>query len=346
VVLALQPRLTTQNIIRHALTAEKEIIERIQAVILLGGSLLRSPLSLATGRSLLDLPVTSGYSIFDCWHDHLKSFASSNSIGSLTARLIIDRRASEPQQAPWEAAVNLSVEHDPHEFRGTAGVLRDVSSYYDDDDYIVVASAAQLLLEPMEKLVCELASKANDISLVAHDDGTPCGLMLMRCGCLHDIPAIGYIDLKEQAFPEIAKYYRVHVVRRACPSGLPIRTLEDYVEALRAYRRLLTGSGDHRVEDDGHSLFEIVEDGAVVNPGSRLHDSVVLRGGRVEGESVLFRSVVGPQGIVRQQTLVCRLISGAESASEGGYKNSFQYGRPSYGIARRGRLAKHFLQPT
>jgi hypothetical protein len=192
---ALQRRLISQSIIRPALTAEKEIIERIQAVILLGGSLLRSPLSTATGRSLLDLPVVSGRSIFDCWRDDLKSLASSYSIDSLTARLIIDGRASQPKLSLCEGVVNLSVEPDPHEYRGTAGILRDVSIDYDDDDYIVVASASQILLEPMEKLVCEFASKANDISLVAHDDGTPCGLMLIRCGCLREIPAIGYTGL-------------------------------------------------------------------------------------------------------------------------------------------------------
>jgi hypothetical protein len=307
----LQPRLISKSIIRPALTPEKEVIKRIQAVILLGGSLLRSPLSTATGRSLLDLPVISGRSIFDCWHDDLKSFASSYSIDSLTARLILDRRAFKPKLSLCEGTVNLSIEHDLHEYRGTAGVLRDISIDYDDDDYIVVVSAAQILLEPMEKLVYELASKANDISLVAHDDGTPCGLMLIRCGCLREIPAIGYIDLKEQAFPEIVKHYRVYVVRRIRPSGLPIRTLEDYIEALRAYQRVLVGNGYRYTKEDCYSLFEIVEDGAVVNPGSRLHDSIVLRGGRVEGESVLFRSLVGPYGVVQQKTLVGRIISGA-----------------------------------
>jgi hypothetical protein len=312
---ALQSRLSSQRIIRHHLTAEKEVIKRIQAVILLGGSLLRSPLSTATGRSLLDLPVASGRSIFDCWRDHLKSFASAYSIDSLRARLIIDRRASEPTLPLCEGLVNLSVEHDPHEYRGTAGILRDVSIDYDDDAYIVVATAAQILLEPMEKLVYQLVSKASDISLVAHDDGTPCGLMLIRCGCLRKIPAIGYIDLKEQALPEIAKYYQVCVVRLVQTSGLPIRTLEDYIEGLRAYRRLLDGNGNHCTEEDCYSLFEIVEDGAFVNYESRLHDSVVLRGGCVEGESVLFRSIVGPYAVVRKKTLVGRIISGIGSSS-------------------------------
>lgn len=311
----LQTRLKPQNTVRSVLTAEEKVIERVQAVILLGGSLLRSPLSTATGRSLLDLPVASGCSVFDCWRDELKSFASCYSIDPLTVRLIIDRRAFEPTSSLWEGGVKLRVEHDPHEYRGTAGILRDVSIHYDDDDYIVVASAAQILLEPVDKLVCELASKANEISFIAHNDGTPCGLMLIRCGCLREIPAVGYIDLKEQALPEMAKHYRVHVVRRVRASGLPIQTLEDYIEALRAYRRLVVGSGDYRAKDDCFSLFEIVEDGAVVDPESRLHDSVVLRGGSVEGDSVLFRSIVGPHGVVRRKTVVGRIISGMESSS-------------------------------
>jgi hypothetical protein len=197
----------------------------------------------------------------------------------------------------------------------------------------------------MEKLVGELVSKANDISLVAHDDGTPCGLMLIRCGCLREIPAIGYIDLKEQALPEIAKHYQVHVVRRVRPSGLPIRTLEDYVGALRAYRRLLAANDYHCAEEDGYSLFEIIEDGAVVSTGSRLHDSIVLRGGRVEGESVLFRSIVAPQGFVRQKILVGRIISGTESSSEGGYKKFF-YSIPSDDVTRHKRLSKRIILHT
>lgn len=309
---ALQPRLVSPRIIHRAFAAEKEVIKRLQAVILLGGSLSRNSLSTATGRSILDLPVASDRCIFDCWRDQLERFASSYSIDSLTTRLIIDRRASEPQLSRSEGAVNLSVEHDPQTYRGTAGILRDVSIDYDDDDYIVVASAAQILLEPMDKLVRELVSKASDISLIVHDDGTPCGLMLIRCGCLREIPAIGYIDLKEQALPEIAKLYGVHVIRRCRASGLPIRAREDYIKALRAYRRLLAGNGDHCLEEDCHPLFEIVEDGAFVNPASRLHDSVVLSGGRVEGESVLFRSIVGQRGVVRHKTLVDRIITGIE----------------------------------
>ena len=292
-------------------TAEKKVIEQIQAVILSGGSLLPTPLSTATGRPLLEPPVTSGHSLFDCWRAHLESFAFSHSLDALTARLIIDRRASKPRLSLCEGMVNLSVEHDPHEYRGTAGILRDVSLNYDDDDYIVVATAAQILLEPLETLLDELASKANDISLVAHDDGTPCGLMLIRCACLREIPGIGDIDLKEQAFPEIAKHYQVHVFRRVRPSGLPIRTLEDYIEALRAYRRMLTGNGYHDAEEDGYSLFEIIEDGAVVDRSPSASQAPVSaeRWGVLKGSRALFRSIVGPQGVVQQKTLVGQIIS-------------------------------------
>ena len=60
--LALQPRLRAQNIVRPALTTEKEVIERIQAVILLGArcyrprSVLRQAVHSSTFRWYRDAP--------------------------------------------------------------------------------------------------------------------------------------------------------------------------------------------------------------------------------------------------------------------------------------------------
>lgn len=291
------------------------IMKRLRAVILLGGSLTPNPLSVAARRSRLDLPVAPGRSILDHWRDHLEQSAVSIGLNLLTVRLIIDRQADEPKWRHGTRRVSFHLERDPQAYRGTAGILRDISMAYDEDDYILVASAGQLILEPLANLVVELASSASDLSLVAYDDGMPCGLMLIRCECLRKVPVLGYIDLKEQVLPAIASRYRVNVVWRAMPSGMPIRNLDDYIEALRAYRQSQTGVRVHLAEEDCYSLFNIIEDGAVVSPLSQLHDSVVLRGGRVEGGSVLFRSLVGPQGIVRQQTLVRQLIAGPLSIS-------------------------------
>src|SRR5690606_20299334 len=97
---------------------------------------------------------------------------------------------------------------DPVEYRGIGGVLRDLAGDYHRDDYILVANAAQLLLSPLSELATLLAeSDADgpaDVSLISHRDGTPSGLMLIRCGSLWCIPQVGYVDMKEQALPMIA----------------------------------------------------------------------------------------------------------------------------------------------
>src|SRR5258707_11125647 len=57
--------------------------------------------------------------------------------------------------------------------------------------------------------------------------------------------------------------------------------------------------------EDWQPAFGIVEDGAIIDPSARVHDSVVLRGGVVEPGAILVRSVVCPSAIVkRDRTIV------------------------------------------
>ena len=94
---------------------------------------------------------------------------------------------------------NFAVERDLSEYRGTGGVLRDLTAEYDDDDLILVANAAQVLLEPLPIIAAELYGKKADVAVVAHEDGTPSGLMLIRCKALRQIAATGFVDMKGQA---------------------------------------------------------------------------------------------------------------------------------------------------
>ena len=68
--------------------------------------------------------------------------------------------------------------------------------------------------------------------MVSHEDGTPSGLMLVSCRALRLIPARGFVDMKEQALPLIAAKYDVRVMHRRRPTGLPVRSLTDYIQAL------------------------------------------------------------------------------------------------------------------
>ena len=133
------------------------------------------------------------------------------------------------------------VERDKAEFRGTGGVLKDLAGQYDDDDLVLVANAAQLLIDPLSVIAAALDHKRGDISLISHQDGTPSGVMLVRCKTLQEIAQTGFVDMKEQALPLIAQKYDVKVMHCRRPSGLPIRSLRDYIAALKHYHRRRAG---------------------------------------------------------------------------------------------------------
>jgi hypothetical protein len=56
--------------------------------------------------------------------------------------------------------------------------------------------------------------------------------------------------------------------------------------------------------EDWMCTFKLTEDGAAVDSSARLHDSVVLSGGRVGSRSSVVRSLVGPGGVVAAGTEV------------------------------------------
>src|SRR5439155_2131377 len=191
------------------------------------------------------------------------------------------------------------VERDLSEYRGTGGVLRDLAADYGDDDLVLVCNAAQVLLDPLAAIATALDRKDGDVTLVSHDDGTPSGVQLVRCNTLRMIPDHGFVDMKEQALPLIASKYDVTVLHCRRPTALPIRSLSDYIAAMRHYHRRGRGKpvADPLVED-WQPAFAIVEPGASVDPGAHVHDAVVLKGGAVEKGGVVVRSIVCPGGVV------------------------------------------------
>ena len=92
------------------------------------------------------------------------------------------------------------------------------------------------------------------------------------------------------------------------PSGLPVRTPRDYIAALRGYRGAAEGDVLPRVgrafAERWQSAVSVVEGGADVASGAKLHDSVVLRGGVIEPGAVAVRSIVCSGGRVLRKAQV------------------------------------------
>jgi len=99
-----------------------------------------------------------------------------------------------------------------------------------------------------------------------------------------------------------ASGHDVTVIHRRRPTGLPVRTLTDYVTALRHYhsRRLGKPTVADPLAEDCLPAFAIKEQGATVDPRAHVHDSVVLRGGIVEPGAVVVRSIVCPGGVIKR----------------------------------------------
>jgi NDP-sugar pyrophosphorylase family protein len=157
----------------------------------------------------------------------------------------------------------------------------------------------------------ELAATEADVALVAHEDGTPGGVMLARCRSLRCIPIVGYVDMKEQALPLMARRSQVKAILRGRPVGSCVRTRGDYIRAMRRYHDPVRAVQDAFAES-WSPVFSICEPGAEVDSSARVHDSVVLRGSRVERGAVVVRSVVCPGAVVRRnQMVVDQLVCGA-----------------------------------
>jgi hypothetical protein len=206
------------------------------------------------------------------------------------------------------------VETDPSELRGTGGVLRDLAQEYDDDDVLLVANAAQLLVAPLHELASDAAARGGEVTVAANSDGTPSSLSLLSCRALRQLPEVGFVDLKEQGLSLMASKFEVTTLWRSSAYGLPIRTPRDYLSALRAHHRMAAGASAHE-EAFGERwqwTFGLAERGASVDPDAKLHDAVVLRGGRVAAGALVADSIVCGGGVIRaRETVVGRLSSAA-----------------------------------
>jgi hypothetical protein len=267
---------------------------------LLGGNLRQTSLVRATQRSVMDLPLEDGRSLLWHWRDHAIDLRRFIGLDHLPVRLLVDQRSIHPTVPPRSSHVVVRVERDLFQYRGTGGVLRDLSDAFADDDFILVANGAQALLAPLPDLAAALAHPGTDASLIWHDDGSPSGVMLFRCAALRIIADKGYVDLKEQALPLIATRFNVRHLPQKLATALPIRTLGEYVTALqhRYRQRLGRPAPLDPFAEDCRPTFAIIEEGAAISAEARIHDSVVLRGAQVEAGALVVRSIICPGAVV------------------------------------------------
>lgn len=289
-------------------TCTKNPLHKLRSFVLLAGFVRPTQLSTAIGRSLLDLPMNQHQSLLDQWLDQASGLAKTLEIDQLQMRVEIDQTSPIPRTPKNDSHVTVNTKRDSMSLRGTGGVLRDLAMQYNADDYLLIANGAQVLLEPLSDLTIKLANHESDVALISDAQGTPSGLMLIRCGVLEKIPAVGFVDLKEQVLPGIVVNHKVKVLQSLKPCAIPIRTNSDYINAIRASDRSRPESHNAFAEN-WQSTFRIVESGANVAASNHIHDSVVLKGATVMENVLLVRSTVCSGAVVKSNsTIVDKLV--------------------------------------
>jgi hypothetical protein len=289
---------------------------QLRAAILLAGRLGQNPFAAGVRRSVLELPLGNGRTVFDVWAERLAEIAGATDSGSITVQIAVDRDGVPPRipAAGLRPGVRFEVVQDLAELRGTAGVVRDLTQHLGDSDLVLVGMANQVQFASQANAVADLAASGEGVVLVPHGAGDLASAFVLRRSRLAGIPDIGFVDLKEQAISSAPDDERLRVARLPRGAAMPLRTLEEYIAALRAIHAPAAADGSvHEAPaqflESWQPRFAVVEDGAEVAAGAVLQDCVVLSGGRVGPRAVVARSVVCPGARVREgQVVVDKLV--------------------------------------
>lgn len=278
----------------------------LAAVALMAGSVRQTELGRTSQRALLDLPVAPGRTLGSCWLERVCELRETPGLADLPLLVVANGIAGAPREAAsWP---NTRVRMDSEAARGSGGALRDAVRDLPEDGHVLVVPGHSYPREGLLPILSAMARKGGDVVIHADASSSPSGFFLLRCAALAGVGSNGFSDLKEQVLPQLPRGMEARVVRTEHNLPVAVRSLEGYIRALRA---AAGGLAANLPLEEWRSTFSLAEAGSDVGPEARLHDSVVLAGGRVGAGALVVRSLVGPGGIVAPgESVFDRIVSG------------------------------------
>ena len=252
-----------------------------------------------TGRPEMSLPLTPRRRAWDEWADLWRGLhGRPGADGRLTLLHPDDlaglHRRLSGRDPRWRVARDLGAH------RGTAGLLADACrGDADPDGWLLAGHGRATPTATAAETLAELKPPPDgcDVMLL-HHRGLLQGLWLVRRRVLSAVPAIGYVDFKEQLLEQLdadGGDERIGLCHVRRPLLRPLTDRAGYLEAVAAH---------HPTADAGRPSFGFVENDDAPPADVRLYDSVILHGGRAEPPSVLARCVVAGGGRVPGRSVV------------------------------------------
>jgi len=288
--------------------AAESSAQQMPTVVLLAGTLSPSPLRAAIELPVLCLPLGRDRTVLDAW---LRVLADVGGLGDVRVvgndwpddgRLV--RESIAASDFTNCKTTNVRPVTDPAAWRGTAGIVHDVTADLAPDAVVLVIESHTLPPDDLAPVLERMNGTLDGIVGICGAD-VPAGVYAFRRAAFANVPDVGYIDLKEQLLPQLAKDGANVRVARLGDAILRLRELEGYLDAVaRDFAR--HGETKTRIAPNasvsGSAMVHgtcVIETGAVVEDGAVVHDSVVLRGATVGGGAVVSRSLIGPLALVR-----------------------------------------------
>ena len=292
--------------------------------ILLAGAIHPSPLTRRLGMPPVCLPIGQDGTLLDAWVRVIETAG-----GCREVRLVVNnqREADRVSEAiTMETSLAISVCVDPSSWRGTAGIVHDVSGERPVGDGALVIEANCL---PPDSLTGLFDVMQQDIDgVVGITSGhEPAGVSYFRKHLIDGIRPVGFVDLKEQWIPNL--YATGHRIQTAVISNRLVR-----VRNRSGYLRALEESLGHDVQfqdatqqstSQSAGPHERIRGASRIQNRARIADdalvdsSVVLDGAVVESGAVLSRCIVGRNAVVpAQMRVIDEVIASHASDSYGG----------------------------
>lgn len=284
---------------------------RLDGCVLLAGGLVPSPLARETRKLTLELWLTSTETVFSRWCDVLDELTLETGVPRPVIRVVHSGPPYEPTHALSDARFEIRTMAEPGDFRGPAGVLRDITRKDDPEAVILVAEGTRYIAGSLAPLVQDWARSEPDILIARSPDGKPAGIMLIRTKALEIVPEAGYMDIKEQWLPRcIEQGFRVRTSTTRQFMPFPLRTREQFLSAsavavgqscpihdsppvLGPLRPLVRTLDRTRIAEDAQIARDAIVSDSIVMPGSKVGaGAVVVRSMVCEGASVAPNQVV------------------------------------------------------
>jgi len=292
------------------------------AFLMLAGGLRHSPLSAAARRSVLDLALTPARTALEFWLERVDDLTDACDGPRPEVRVIHNHHTFAPSPPIQPAMGAFTSESEAKDYRGPAGVARDACDRYAPDATILLVEGSRCMTGSLAGIVREHAATGATVTVGCNPDMSPAGIYAVRRSAFDHVPGGGFMDLKEQWLSRLVaakEDVRVHVFTDG--ASHPMRTLAQYLSAVRAVNPQLTGGEDPhasiRSGNDSESHFRpVVQRDASIDPSAIVIDSVVMAGAVVGPGAVVARSLICPDAVVhRDSEIVEGVVAGSAPMS-------------------------------